>query len=88
MLVGFAAEAGAEGLERARAKRVRKGIELIVFNDIAAEGVGFGSDDNSITIVGPDSEQSLPRASKRECAKHILDAAVAARHPAPQRVGP
>jgi phosphopantothenoylcysteine decarboxylase/phosphopantothenate--cysteine ligase len=89
VLVGFAAEAGAQGLERARAKRERKGVDLIVFNDIAAEGVGFGSDDNSITIIGPDDlEDPLPRASKRECAKHILDAALAARHPSRPRVSP
>ena len=89
VLVGFAAEAGAQGLERARAKRERKGVDLIVLNDIAAEGVGFGSDENSITIVGPDDrEDALPRASKRECAKHILDAALAARHPSRPRVRP
>jgi len=89
VLVGFAAEAGAQGLERARAKRERKGVDLIVFNDIAAEGVGFGSDENSITIIGPDDrEDALPRASKRECAKHILDAALAARHPSRPRVRP
>jgi phosphopantothenoylcysteine decarboxylase/phosphopantothenate--cysteine ligase len=89
VLVGFAADAGAEGLERARAKRERKGVDLVVYNDIAAAGIGFGSDENSVTIIGPDGqEETVPRASKRECARHILDAALTARHPARERVGP
>jgi len=88
VLVGFAAEAGAHGLERARAKRVRKGIDLVVYNDIAEAGIGFGSDENSVTIIGPgDHEEAVPRTSKRECAKHILDAVLAARQPARKRIG-
>jgi phosphopantothenoylcysteine decarboxylase/phosphopantothenate--cysteine ligase len=82
VLVGFAAEAGSAGLARAHAKRVRKSVDLVVYNDIAEAGIGFGSDQNSVTIIGPgDHEETVPRTSKRECAKHILDAALAARHP-------
>jgi phosphopantothenoylcysteine decarboxylase/phosphopantothenate--cysteine ligase len=88
VLVGFAAEAGAEGLQRAHAKRVRKGVDLIVYNDIAQAGIGFGSDENSITIIGPDDhEQTVPRASKRDCARNVLDAALAARDLRRERVG-
>ena len=76
VLVGFAAEHGPGGLERARAKRARKGLDLLVYNDVAAEGVGFGSEENRITILGPgDEERPLPRMSKAACAEHILDAA-------------
>jgi phosphopantothenoylcysteine decarboxylase/phosphopantothenate--cysteine ligase len=89
VLVGLAAEAGSEGLARAHAKRVRKGVDLIVYNDIAETGIGFGSDQNSVTIIGPDDhEETVPRASKHECAKHILDAALAARDPGRERIGP
>jgi phosphopantothenoylcysteine decarboxylase / phosphopantothenate---cysteine ligase len=88
VLVGFAAEAGAEGLQRAHAKRVRKGVDLIVYNDIAQAGIGFGSDQNSITIIGSDDhEQAVPRASKRDCARNVLDAALAARDLRRERVG-
>lgn len=76
ILVGFAAEAGQAGLERARGKRERKGVDLVVFNDISAPGIGFGSDENAITIIGSDDEQPIGRGPKRECAKHILDAAL------------
>jgi phosphopantothenoylcysteine decarboxylase / phosphopantothenate---cysteine ligase len=79
VLVGFAAEHGEAGLERAREKRVRKGTNILVHNDVSESGVGFGADDNRITIIGPDGEEhALPRMSKRECARHILDAVVGA----------
>ena len=75
IVVGFAAEHGAAGLERARQKRIRKGLDVIVFNDVAAAGIGFESPDNAITIVGPgETEHSVPLATKAVCAAHILDA--------------
>jgi phosphopantothenoylcysteine decarboxylase/phosphopantothenate--cysteine ligase len=77
VLVGFAAEHGPSGLDRARAKRLRKGLDLLVHNDVSAPGLGFGSADNQITILGPgDREQALPRMSKAACAERILDAAL------------
>lgn len=75
VVVGFAAEHGPEGRERARAKRVRKSLDLIVHNDVSAPGVGFGSDDNEIAIIGAGGEEVLPRMSKDACAGRILDAA-------------
>jgi phosphopantothenoylcysteine decarboxylase/phosphopantothenate--cysteine ligase len=71
--VAFAAEAGPQ-LERARRKRVQKGVELLVFNDILAAGIGIGADDNEITIVGPDGDQHVPRAPKSVCAEAIVAA--------------
>jgi phosphopantothenoylcysteine decarboxylase / phosphopantothenate---cysteine ligase len=77
VLVGFAAEHGAAGLARARAKRERKGLDLIVHNDVSVPGIGFGSSQNEITIIGPDGDEALPRMSKDACAERILDAVVA-----------
>jgi phosphopantothenoylcysteine decarboxylase/phosphopantothenate--cysteine ligase len=76
VLVGFAAEHGPAGLARARDKRLRKGLDLIVHNDVSADGVGFGSRQNEITIIGPDAEEALPRMSKDACAERILAAVV------------
>ncbi|MDH3724437.1 MAG: bifunctional phosphopantothenoylcysteine decarboxylase/phosphopantothenate--cysteine ligase CoaBC, partial [Thermoleophilia bacterium] len=45
VLVGFAAEHGEDGLERARAKRARKGVDLLVHNDVSVAGIGFGADE-------------------------------------------
>jgi phosphopantothenoylcysteine decarboxylase/phosphopantothenate--cysteine ligase len=77
VLVGFAAEHGPAGLARARAKRERKGLDLIVHNDVSRPGIGFGSAQNEITIIGPEGEEALPRMSKDACAERILDAVVA-----------
>jgi phosphopantothenoylcysteine decarboxylase / phosphopantothenate---cysteine ligase len=79
--VGFAAEAGPR-LERARAKKAAKGVDLLVFNDILAEGVGIGSDENEITIIAGDGEMHVPRASKAVCAAAILDRVAADLGPA------
>lgn len=70
--VGFAAEAGPR-LDRARAKRAAKDLDLLVFNDILAEGVGIGSDENEVTIIAADAERHVPRTSKQACAAAILD---------------
>jgi phosphopantothenoylcysteine decarboxylase/phosphopantothenate--cysteine ligase len=76
VLVGFAAEHGPEGLDRARGKRVRKAVDIVVHNDAAVPGAAFEGPENIITIIGPgDAEVSLPRMAKRECAERILDAA-------------
>lgn len=75
-IVGFAAEHGPDGLARARAKRARKGVDVLVHNDVSVPGIGFGSDENEITIVGPgEDERAWPRMSKRALAEAILDAA-------------
>lgn len=74
IVVGFAAEHGVAGLERARQKRIRKHMDFIVHNDVAVPGIGFESDDNAITILGPgETEQVVPRTSKAQCAERILD---------------
>lgn len=70
--VGFAAEAGPR-LDRARAKKAAKGVDLLVFNDILAEGVGIGADDNEITILTAAGEIHVPRARKAVCAAAIAD---------------
>ncbi len=71
--VGFAAEAGPR-LDRARAKKAAKGVDLLVFNDILAAGVGIGSDENEITIISADGETHVPRTSKQACAAAVADA--------------
>jgi phosphopantothenoylcysteine decarboxylase/phosphopantothenate--cysteine ligase len=71
--VAFAAEAGPQ-LERARRKRAEKGVELLVFNDILAAGIGIGAEDNEITIIGPDGDEHVPRAPKSVCAEAIVAA--------------
>jgi phosphopantothenoylcysteine decarboxylase/phosphopantothenate--cysteine ligase len=72
VLVGFAAETG-DLLAKARAKRERKGADLIVANDVSQPGSGFDVDTNAVTIIGADGEQVLPLQSKSRVAEAILD---------------
>jgi phosphopantothenoylcysteine decarboxylase/phosphopantothenate--cysteine ligase len=72
ILVGFAAETQ-DVLARARDKRVRKKVDLIVANDVSQPGQGFDADTNAVTIVGDDGEQAVPLQSKARVAAIILD---------------
>ncbi len=72
VLVGFAAEAGAD-LERARAKRLRKGVDLIVLNDVSRDDIGFDADHNEVALVAADGVVQVPRAPKRSIAAAVLD---------------
>ena len=71
-VVGFAATHG-DPLDDARDKLGRKGADLIVGNDISGEGVGFGAEENEVYVVGRGEERFVPRASKPEVARVILD---------------
>jgi phosphopantothenoylcysteine decarboxylase / phosphopantothenate---cysteine ligase len=86
ILVGFAAETGS--LDRATDKLHRKRVDLLVANDVAEAGSGFGSDTNRVAILAADgSRVDLPLQSKRAVADALLDrvaAALDAREPAAQ----
>ena len=73
--VGFAAES--ENLVRnARRKLEEKGVDLIAANDVTAEGSGFGSDTNKVTLLDREGEEELPLMGKYEVAVRILDRVV------------
>jgi len=72
ILVGFAAETGS--LERAVEKLQRKGVDLLVANDVAEAGSGFGTDTNRITLLAADAAaEAWPLLTKREVADRLLD---------------
>jgi phosphopantothenoylcysteine decarboxylase / phosphopantothenate---cysteine ligase len=73
ILVGFAADGGADGLERARSKLANKNGNLFVYNDVSQPGVGFESKDNEIVLLSARGERKIGRRSKEECAVAILD---------------
>jgi phosphopantothenoylcysteine decarboxylase/phosphopantothenate--cysteine ligase len=72
-VVGFAAEHGQGGIDRARSKLERKGLDAIVVNDISREEIGFDVDENEVTIVSPGGDRHVPKASKAEIAAAVLD---------------
>jgi phosphopantothenoylcysteine decarboxylase/phosphopantothenate--cysteine ligase len=78
VIVGFAAETGS--LERAPAKAARKGVDLMVANDVAQEGSGFGTDTNKVTVIEPNGpSEAWPIMSKRQVADRLLDRVIALR---------
>jgi phosphopantothenoylcysteine decarboxylase/phosphopantothenate--cysteine ligase len=71
-LIGFAAEVGS--LDAAVDKALSKGVDLLIANDIAIEGSGFGSDANKVAIVTPDGQvEHLPLMPKEDVANAIWD---------------
>jgi phosphopantothenoylcysteine decarboxylase/phosphopantothenate--cysteine ligase len=75
-IVGFAAEtAGGDTAalaERAAAKLVEKGCEAIVANDISLPGIGFGADDNAVSVIFADGSQTeIPRSPKSVVADRL-----------------
>jgi len=73
VLVGFAADRGEEGLERAREKLANKRADLIVFNDVARDDVGFDALDNEVVLVSAEGERRIEKAPKERIAAAILD---------------
>ena len=72
VLVGFAAETG-NAVAKARDKRARKNVDLIVANDVSQAGAGFDVDTNAVTIITADGERDVPMQSKDRVAAVILD---------------
>ncbi|MHB8456887.1 MAG: phosphopantothenoylcysteine decarboxylase domain-containing protein, partial [Acidimicrobiales bacterium] len=75
VLVGFAAETGAVA-EQAAAKLHEKHADVLVGNDVGADGAGFEGDTNAVTIVTRTGSKEIPLATKREIADAVLDAAL------------
>jgi phosphopantothenoylcysteine decarboxylase/phosphopantothenate--cysteine ligase len=72
VVVGFAAET--EHLEKhALAKLQAKQLDLIAGNDVAAEGLGFGSEDNALQVYSAGGRQDIPRGPKVVVARALLD---------------
>ena len=77
MLVGFAAETH-DALARGRRKLERKGVDLLVVNDVSAPGAGFDHDTNAVVILGVDGSQvEIPLTSKDAVANELLDRVIA-----------
>jgi phosphopantothenoylcysteine decarboxylase / phosphopantothenate---cysteine ligase len=76
LVVGFAAETQ-NVAENARKKLAAKNADLIVANDVTAEGAGFDHDTNIVTLFSRDGRDlALPKMTKAEVAQRILDEVV------------
>lgn len=77
IIIGFAAET--EHLVReAKRKRIAKGMDLIVANDITEPGSGFAADTNRVAVIAADDLPVWwPRASKQDVALRLVATAAA-----------
>jgi phosphopantothenoylcysteine decarboxylase / phosphopantothenate---cysteine ligase len=73
VLVGFAAETADDGLQRARRKLADKQVDLIVYNDVSRDDVGFDAEENEVVIVSASGERRVDKAPKEAIAAAILD---------------
>ena len=72
LVVGFAAETD-NVLENATAKRLRKGCDWIVANDVTPATGIMGGSENAVTLISDEGAESWPRLSKAEVARRLAD---------------
>ena len=76
--MGFAAET--QNVEDyARGKLARKGLDMIVANDVSNTDIGFNSAENAVTLIWPGGSEALAQASKDSIAAQLITA-IAARY--------
>jgi len=73
VLVAFGAEVGEAGLERKRGMLADKNVDLVVYNDVGRNDIGFESAENEVVLVTRDGESLVPKASKAAIAAAVLD---------------
>lgn len=73
VLVGFAADEGAEGLRQARRKLAVKGGNFFVFNDVSRSDIGFDSENNEVVLLSERGERTVGKRTKAEVAAAVLD---------------
>ena len=73
ILVAFGAGEGEAGLESKRRMLTDKGVDLVVYNDVSRDDIGFDALDNEVVIVGRSGERRVAKAPKSRVAAEILD---------------
>ncbi len=73
ILVAFGAGEGEAGLERKRRMLTDKGVDLVVYNDVSRDDIGFDALENEVVIVGRSGERRVAKAPKSRVAAEILD---------------
>lgn len=70
--VAFAAETE-QLVGHARAKLLRKKVDMVVANDVSRQDIGFGSDDNGVTLVTAEGDEELPAMPKTALARLLVE---------------
>jgi len=77
-VVGFAAETQ-DVIGYAKSKLQRKGLDMIIANDVSDQRIGFNSQDNAVTVIGEHFEKRFELSNKRALARDLI-AFVAEKH--------
>ncbi|MEK4083501.1 bifunctional phosphopantothenoylcysteine decarboxylase/phosphopantothenate--cysteine ligase CoaBC [Psychrobacillus sp. FSL K6-1415] len=72
LLIGFAAETN-DVIHYAKSKLVKKNADYIIANDVTEEDSGFGTDTNTVTLVGKNIERQFPNQNKKELAMQLME---------------
>jgi phosphopantothenoylcysteine decarboxylase/phosphopantothenate--cysteine ligase len=72
LVIGFAAETE-NVVQNAKAKRLKKGCDWIVANDVSATTGTFGGDANTVHVIDASGAESWPRLTKDEVARRLAD---------------
>src|SRR3990167_7375002 len=70
--VGFAAETE-NVLENAKQKKIKKGADIIVVNDVSQSNIGFESDDNAVSVIYENEIFHLEKNLKQKIAEKLLE---------------
>ena len=71
-IVGFAAETQ-NVMEYAKSKLERKGLDIIIANDVSRADIGFNQDENQVTVITQDKTWSPDKAAKSELANQLVE---------------
>jgi phosphopantothenoylcysteine decarboxylase/phosphopantothenate--cysteine ligase len=69
--VGFAAETQ-HPEEYAAQKRLEKGLDMIIANDVSNPAIGFDSDENAVTVIDAQGKTALPQTTKQKLARQLV----------------
>ena len=72
LVIGFAAETN-DVAENARAKRLRKGCDWIVANDVSPATGIMGGSENAVTLITKDGEETWDRMGKDQVAARLIE---------------
>jgi phosphopantothenoylcysteine decarboxylase/phosphopantothenate--cysteine ligase len=75
VIVAFGAEGGEDGLERKRRMLADKQVDLVVYNDVSRDDIGFDATENEVVLISAAGEERVPKAPKAQIAVAVLDAA-------------
>ncbi|MDB4837252.1 bifunctional phosphopantothenoylcysteine decarboxylase/phosphopantothenate--cysteine ligase CoaBC [Marinomonas sp.] len=71
-IVGFAAETQ-NVIEYAKSKLERKGLDIIIANDVSRSDIGFNRDENQVTVITRSTSWEPAKAAKSELANQLVD---------------